>query len=385
VNNDRRVGRGVSYLYVANVAGSTAGTLLTGLVLLDYLSMASLSTLVAVIGVICAEGLFLAAATSSRGRWLPTTAATALVVIGMSIGSPYVFAGVHERLVYTKRFAESPPFVHVIENRHGVIAVTGSGMVYGSGAYDGTFNVDPAHDEKNHIRRAFAVALLHASPRHVLIIGLSTGSWAEVIARHPRVEQVTIVEINPGYLQLLPQYPEVAPLLHDPRVRIVIDDGRRWLARNAGERFDLIVANTTYDWRANATSLLSIEFLDLVRAHLNPGGVYYYNTSGEPRVQRTGAGHFPFAWRVNNMLAVSDAPLVPDPERFRQVLRDYRSRGSDDGSGGPDETTARRMSDTLLGELESRDSLLARTAGLAIVTDDNMGTEWTLPHGVWTH
>jgi spermidine synthase len=214
---------------------------------------------------------------------------------------------------------------------------------------------------------------------------LSTGSWAEVIARHPRVEQVTIVEINPGYLQLLPQYPEVAPLLHDPRVRIVIDDGRRWLARNAGERFDLIVANTTYDWRANATSLLSIEFLDLVRAHLNPGGVYYYNTSGEPRVQRTGAGHFPFAWRVNNMLAVSDAPLVPDPERFRQVLRDYRSRGSDDGSGGPDETTARRMSDTLLGELESRDSLLARTAGLAIVTDDNMGTEWTLPHGVWTH
>ena len=50
-------------------------------------------------------------------------------------------------------------------------------------------------------------------------------------------------------------------MLHDPKVDIVIDDGRRWLNPPPDERFDVIVMNTTWHWRAHITDLLSTEFM----------------------------------------------------------------------------------------------------------------------------
>jgi spermidine synthase len=376
------VGRSVSYIYVSNLIGSTAGTLLTGLILLDHLGLASLTALLAAVGICCAAGLFMMG--RGRRRVLLVTTAAALVTV-MTLGAPSIFDRVYERLVLTRQFSPNVHFARVVENRHGVIAVTDDGLVFGAGGYDGMFNTDLHHDDKNKIRRAYAVALFHPAPKRVLIIGLSTGSWAEVIASHPSVEHVTIVEINPGYLRLLPSYPEVSELAHDPRVEIVIDDGRRWLARHPAERFDAIVANTTYNWRANATSLLSAEFLDLVRAHLKDGGVYYYNTTGEPRVQRTGVTRFPYAWRLNTMLAVSDSPIVPDTSRFRQILAAYRLRDGSDSGGLVDPSVIDSVVEAVVGELEARDGVLARTRGVRIITDDNMGTEWALARNVWTY
>jgi len=298
---------------------------------------------------------------------------------------PVLFASVYERLVFTKHYQPDVRFVKIIENRHGVIAVTAAGEVYGSGAFDGVFNTDLHDDSRNTIRRIYAAPLLHPAPADVLMIGLSTGSWAEVVANLPSVERVTVVEINPGYLELLPRYPAVAPLATDRRVRIDIDDARRWLKRHGSDRFDLIVANTTYNWRSNATSLLSREFLELVRAHLKPGGIYYYNTTGEGRVQRTGATVFPYAWRVNNMLAVSDSPLTPDFDRFRRGLTGYRSRSQPSSSAGLETVLIDRIVEIVRDEIESRESVLRRTAGLTLITDDNMGTEWTLPRSVWSY
>ena len=85
------------------------------------------------------------------------------------------------------------------------------------------------------------------------MIGLSSGSWAQVIANNPNVASLTVVEINPGYLSLIAQEPEVASLLHNPKVTIVTDDGRRWLRANSGRRFDAIVSNTTWYYRANVS------------------------------------------------------------------------------------------------------------------------------------
>ena len=72
----------------------------------------------------------------------------------------------------------------------------------------------------------------------------------------------------------------VSSLLANPKVHIVIDDGRRWLASNPARRFDVIVMNTTFHWRAHTTNLLSEEFLRLARAHLRAGGILHYNTTG---------------------------------------------------------------------------------------------------------
>jgi spermidine synthase len=243
-------------------------------------------------------------------------------------------------------------------------------------------------NDTNGIQRAYSLSYFHPDPKEVLMIGLSSGSWAQVIANHPQVEHLTIVEINPGYLRLIRQVPEVAGILRNPKVHIEIDDGRRWLMRNRDRKFDAIVMNTSYNWRSNMSNLLSVEFLQLVRQHLNPGGVHFYNTTDSPEVMLTGVSVFPFGMRLANFMVVSDAPLPLDPERWLQVLTDYKIEGKPvfDLSQEAQRrrlvevlsmtTTVDRAAPTFF-TLESAQHIRTRAAKVRLITDDNMGTEWT--------
>jgi spermidine synthase len=273
-----------------------------------------------------------------------------------------------------------------VENRSGIITVDTDGTVFGNGMYDGRFNVR-LQDDRNGIIRPYALSLFHAAPRDVLMIGLSSGSWAQVIANNPAVRSLTIVEINPGYLTLIAQQPEVASVLRNAKVTIITDDGRRWLSHHPEPRFDAIVSNTTWNFRANATNLLSTEFLELVRQHLTPRGIAFYNTTDSARVQRTACLAFPFGARFTNHMVVSDAQIDWNFARWRHTLEDYvidDNRQFD---------LQRPVDHALLESITSADhstqqliedcpQVLARTAGLPPVTDDNMGTEWRHPLGL---
>src|SRR5271170_2228742 len=159
------------------------------------------------------------------------------------------------------------------------------------------------------------------------MIGLATGAWAQVIANHPSVKHLTIIEINPGYLPIIRRYPAVAGLLSNPKVSIVIDDGRRWLNRHPAERFDAIVQNTTWNYRPNVTNLLSAEYLRALAPHLRPGGVVLYNTTGSLRAQLTACQAFADGFRELNVMVVSNQPLHLDHDRLRAVLAGYTIDG----------------------------------------------------------
>ena len=45
------------------------------------------------------------------------------------------------------------------------------------------------------------------------------------------------------------------------KVHVYVDDGRRWLIAHPEEKYDLIVANTTYHWRDHASTLYRRNFL----------------------------------------------------------------------------------------------------------------------------
>jgi SAM-dependent methyltransferase len=274
-------------------------------------------------------------------------------------------------------------FADVVENRSGVIAVDSADIVYGGGAYDGRFNTDLVHDS-NGLIRVFAVSDLRPGPKKVLVIGLSSGSWAQVMANDPDVEDETIVEINPGYLPLIRKHADVVSLLQNPKVHIVIDDGRRWLTSHPNRKFDFILMNTSFNWRANMTNLLSTEFLEMIRAHLNPGGVAYYNTTSSERVLVSGSTVFPYALRISNFLAVSDSPLTLDEDVWKAKLTSYRIDGRlvFDLSNPQDRYVLNEIlhlddvSGISRGLVESRASMLGRFKGVRLITDDNMGTEW---------
>ncbi len=266
VEADRLAGRSVAYLYVANIVGSVLGSFLTGFLLLEVLPIRSIALLLALLGCGVA-GVLLVLSRPSR-RWLVAGWGGVAIVGGAAVaGTPTAFEHFYERLIFGQQAAQLPPFTEVVENRSGVITVTPDGTVYGSGAYDGRITTDLRHD-RNLIVRAYSVAALHPEPRQVLMIGLAGGAWAQVVVNHPSVEKLTIVEINPGYREMIARHPEVASLLSNPKVEIIIDDGRRWLRRNPDRRFDLIVSNTTQHWRAHATNLLSVEYLQIIKQHL---------------------------------------------------------------------------------------------------------------------
>src|SRR5262249_39141420 len=116
--------------------------------------------------------------------------------------------------------------------------------------------------------------------------------------------------------------------LANPKVKIITDDGRRWLRANPDKHFDAIVLNTTFHFRANATNLLSVEFLELIRHHLNAGGIFFYNTTDSARVQRTGCVVFAHGARFTNHMLVSDRPIAWDFQRWRRTLETYRIDGA---------------------------------------------------------
>ncbi len=192
----------------------------------------------------------------------------------------------------------------------------------GNGVYDGEINTWLTYGDW-HVRPYFLSAV-HEHPRRVLVIGMSAGPWTQIIANHPQVEHVDVVEISHSYLDVVAAFPEVSGILHDPKVRIHIDDGRRWLKQHPDARYDAIVMNTTHHWREFASSLLSVEFLTLAKAHLAPGGIVLWNCTSSGRAAKTGMEVFPHTMMVMNNCIGSNEPLLVDKERWRRVLTEYQ-------------------------------------------------------------
>lgn len=377
---DDRVGSRLSYVYLANIIGSAAGSLTTGFVLLDIFSLQQLAVFLVLLGLLCGGLLAVVPAGGSRRRRVVLAAVVIATAVFMIAIAPPAYEGIYDRLQYKTSFEPGRRFVHVIEGKSGVVATSTSENVYGGGSYDGNYNVDPLPDGGiNRIIRAFAVAAIHPMPKDVLMIGIGSGSWLQVVANHPAVESVVAIEINPGYVEMMKRYPEVAGAVDNPRVEIVIDDGRRFMQRT-DRKFDLIVQNTIVYWRGHATNTLSREHLEIVRSRLKPGGVLYFNTTASTAVQKTGAIVFPHAWRFQNMLAASDTPIEIDRSRWRAAMMEWRIDGKPvvDISRDREALIELIAHDEFRGEpaWEDRESILTRTADEPIVTDDNMVTEW---------
>jgi spermidine synthase len=383
---DSKAGMRTAILYLANILGSAAGSVITGFVLMEYLGLVAIATTLVVGGVICVLLLLAVISMPLQEKLTRVPLATLIGLIAVAV-VPQWSAQLLETLQW-KGAPSTRKIVDVLENRNGIISVTDDGVVFGNGMYDGRFNTDLKNDT-NGIVRPYALSLFHPAPRDVLMIGLSSGSWAQVVANNPDVASLTVIEINPGYLALIKREPEVASILTNPKIAIVTDDGRRWLRANPTRHFDAIISNTTWHFRASVTNLLSVEFLDIVRRHLNAGGIFFYNTTDSARVQRTGCLAFAHGARFTNHMVVSNAPIAWDFQRWRRNLESYRIDGTPifETARERDRTEVDRLvswqnnlapenAHTAGRQIEPCSDLLTRTAAKNPITDDNMGTEW---------
>ena len=205
IANDNRAGYGVSLLYFSNIVGSALGSFIVGFVLMNYWGVRDISVFLVLLGIALGICLLAAGGPSRREMYTALTGGGAICVVVLVLANP-LFNNLYEKLLFKRPYHSHEGFSHLVENRSGVIAVSQQGMVFGGGVYDGWFNVDPVHDV-NGVFRIYALSSFHPLPRKVLMIGLSSGSWAQIVANDPEVQSEKIIEINAGYLPLIPQYP----------------------------------------------------------------------------------------------------------------------------------------------------------------------------------
>ena len=116
-------------------------------------------------------------------------------------------------------------------------------------------------------------ALIHGAPRSVLVVGLGAGVTAGSFVRYPEVERIVICEIEPSVLEASDQFVvQNYAVLSDPRTEVIYDDARHFLA-TTDEQFDVITSDPIHPWVRGAASLYSVEYHELVKQRLRPGGV----------------------------------------------------------------------------------------------------------------
>lgn len=108
--------------------------------------------------------------------------------------------------------------------------------------------------------------------KKVLVIGLGTGQTIREFLRHEDVERVDCVEINPDIIEAA-KYFVSEEVLNDPRLNIIIADGRHFLKMN-DEKYDIISSEPSYPYSQGVSQLFTYEFYQIVKERLNEGGIF---------------------------------------------------------------------------------------------------------------
>jgi spermidine synthase len=90
---------------------------------------------------------------------------------------------------------------------------------------------------------------------------------------HPEVERIVICEIEPLVPKASGEHfaAENYDVLNDPRVEVIYDDGRHFMATTE-EKFDIITTDPIHPWMNGSAALYSIEYYELAKQRLNEGG-----------------------------------------------------------------------------------------------------------------
>ena len=133
-----------------------------------------------------------------------------------------------------------------------------------------------ADEERYHEPLVHPVMLLSAAHKSVLILGGGDGLALREIFKHPGVEKVTLVDLDPAMTRLAATHPVLLDLnkgsMLDKRLEIVNRDARQFVEQNA-RLYDLIIIDLPDPDSVDLLHLYSRGFYRLLKAHLNPGGL----------------------------------------------------------------------------------------------------------------
>lgn len=275
-SRDDDPGRLTGGIYAANTGGAIAGALAFSMILIPWIGTQRCEQALIVIAAAAALvvlGPFIWSARSSIGAALLVAAmvAAAYLVSTVSAVPPALIA-------YGRRF--------MLNYNHGQILYVGEGLnssiaisTWDDGAIQ--FHVSGKVEASTEIydmrlQRSLGdlAALVHPDPKSVLIVGFGAGVTAGSFVPYPSIQRIVVCEMEPLVPPTATKYfkPQNYDVKDDPRTQIVYDDARHFVLTTP-EKFDIITSDPIHPWVKGSATLYSKEYFEMVKAHLNPGGV----------------------------------------------------------------------------------------------------------------
>ncbi len=272
ISRKEEAARLMARVYAANTFGAIVGALAASLLLIAWVGSQRAQQLLIILSV--AAGMLLVFHRSVTVAALSRMLAGVLAAFSIAIVPP-----VSKLLIAYGRYAATwvgkGDIIYAGEGMNSSVAV--SSFPNGVRTFHVAGKIQASNVPRDmRLQRMLGhlTTLVNVHPGSVLVIGCGAGITAGAISIDPRVERLTIVEIERLVPQAAARYfsgPNF-DVLRNPKVQVRIDDGRHYL-RTTKERFDGITIDPLDPWVKGAANLYTQEFLETMKQHLNPGGV----------------------------------------------------------------------------------------------------------------
>jgi spermidine synthase len=257
---------GVGRLYAVNTVGAVSGALLAGFALLPWLGATRTSWIAGLVVLAAAcwmnPSRRLAAAWAAAGLFaialaiqLGGGAAARLRVQGF--GAERAFEGVQ----YVAEGPDSTVWVTRGRTRDSLTLVIDGFAASGEGA-----------GSEYMLWMGHLPALARPQLEKALVIGFGTGQTTHAVRQHDP-STLYVADVSAAVFGAAHLFESNQNVLEDPRVRAVVMDGRAFLRRHPNARLDLVTLEPMPPNFAGVNNLYSLEFYELVRERLAPGGV----------------------------------------------------------------------------------------------------------------
>ncbi|MCK4513085.1 fused MFS/spermidine synthase, partial [bacterium] len=283
------VGRSVGNVYAANTVGNIVGAFAGGFLLIPWLGIQRTIAVAVVVNLVLGITILLSSTSPTRVRKFVAAGVAALLLVAvvpvmpswdpviMSSGA-YLYADMYMNEARSWDVSKEDAirlFGTVLYHKEGV-ATTVTVRQARSDIYlqsNGKTEASTGPDMRTQKLLAHAPMMLHQDPRDVLVIGLASGVTAGAALSYP-IESIDCVEIAPAMIEVAETFFAEANghCMDDPRLRMVIEDGRNHVAFTE-RRYDVMISQPSNPWIAGISNLFTREFFTLARDRMNPGGV----------------------------------------------------------------------------------------------------------------
>lgn len=227
---------------------------------------------------IAAGGVLFHESHDKRKRWFTiatgTTAILVLVFPAWDIGQ---WTSGLFRLSMTRNFYADEPFVasELVFHKDGLSTTVtveqeaGVRWIKVNGKIDGSSE----GDMPTQILSGLLPMFFHPDPKNVAVIGCGSGvTIGAALQGNP--EHITLIELEKQVVEGAKFFANVNhKFWEDPRLQIIEDDGRNFLARH-GSPFDVIISEPSNPWMTGAASLFTREFFQVATRRLNDDGIF---------------------------------------------------------------------------------------------------------------